>query len=86
MLLGYGYITKKGLVFRTNFDLIRQGEVIAVPGDLINVEGNTVTNLSRVYRDEPNTVSSLDNIVLFDAGRRRPARVFALLNELDIAI
>jgi len=53
MLLGNGYLTRKGFVLITAVEVVRNGVMVAEPNDMLNVEGDEVSNLSRVAKKDP---------------------------------
>lgn len=59
-----GYFTKVGVIFVSAYRLLRFDEIIAEPGDLINVEGNTVINLSRTAIHNPRRAFPLCSCII----------------------
>ena len=56
----HGYVHKSGIIFVTNMRIVEvsgeyvcQPRIIAEPGDLINVEGDLLSNLSRAALGDP---------------------------------
>ncbi len=65
-----GFVTKKGAVFTTSLRIVQRKHslrceppIIAEPGDLINVEGSLLRNLSRAAIGDPRVCYPLDGAV-----------------------
>ena len=62
-----GYITRKGVVFTTTLRVVTKAgnlevepRIVAEPGDLINIEGSLLYNLSRAALGDPRVVHNAD--------------------------
>jgi hypothetical protein len=56
----HGYLTKKGMVFITNVHILHDQRVVAEPGDMLNIEGEVVKNLTRVRKSLPDSSFPLE--------------------------
>jgi hypothetical protein len=68
-----GYLTKRGgVVFTTGLRVVRKRnhfeldpKVIAEPGDIIHIEGDLLSNLTRAAYGDPRVVHKMDDTIVF---------------------
>jgi hypothetical protein len=65
-----GYLTEKGAVFTTDCRIIVEwsGEIAAEPNDLINVEHDVLSNLSRAAHGDSGVGHNIDTLLMVEVG------------------
>jgi hypothetical protein len=63
-----GYLTEKGAVFTTDCRMIVEssGEIAAEPNDLINIEHDVLSNLSRAAHGDPRVGYDINTLLMVE--------------------